>query len=133
MSGWFDQSYKLVGLLNVDGITVTLRTVVLWDSHPEGRLGHIIQCAPRRQHFFQRNYFFNVKPTYCMVAETSKPRKLLDDTIAVLFTGYMDDTYLAFCNVAMHLHATIRYFIEPLQDILYQVPFKWEPEGRFLI
>ena len=54
-----------------------------------------------------------------MLAETSKPRKLLDDTPAVLFTRFMDHTYLAFCNVLVHLHATIWYFIELLQGILY--------------
>ena len=52
MGGWFDQSYKLVGSLGIDGIAVALRALVVWDSHPEGRLSHIIQCAPRRQHFF---------------------------------------------------------------------------------
>ena len=71
-----------------------------------------------------------VKPTYCMVAETARPQELLDDTPAVLFTGYMDN--LAFCNVPAHLHTTILYFVALLQGILYQVPFIWELEGRFL-
>ena len=58
--------------------------------------------------------------------------RMLDDTPAVSFTKYMDNTYLAFCNILTRLHATMRYFIEFLQHIQYQVPFKWEPEGQFL-
>ena len=66
MSGWFEQSHKEVGTLKVD-VTVALRTVVLWDSHPEGRLGHIIQLAPRHQQYFLRNYFWHVQPLKCMI------------------------------------------------------------------
>ena len=132
MLGWFEQSHKEVGTLHVDGFMVALRTIVLWDSHPEGQLGHIIQSAPRCQHYFLRNYFLHVQPLKCMIAEFAKPQVLVDASPAVLFTRYMDTTYLAFCNVPNRLHGTIRHFIELFQDILYQVPFKWEPEGQFL-
>ena len=132
MSRWFQQSYRLVGSMSVDGVIVALPAVVPWDSDHEGQFGHIIECAPWRQHFFLRTYVLNVKPTYCMIAKTSKPRELLDDTHAVLFTTYMDNTYLAFCNVPAQSHTTIRYCVELSQDIRYHVPFKWEPKGQSL-
>ena len=43
MDGWFEQTYKLVGTLTLDGHAIALRTMKLWDSHREGRLGHIIR------------------------------------------------------------------------------------------
>ena len=58
MDGWFEQTYKLVGSLTLDDHPITLRAMILWDSHPEGRLGHIIQSAPKTQHYFLRNNFF---------------------------------------------------------------------------
>ena len=38
MQGWFEPSWKHVGSLCVDGVSVELRALVLWDSHPEGML-----------------------------------------------------------------------------------------------
>ena len=71
MRGWFGQDYRLVGTLHIDGIAIALRSLVLWDSHPEGRLGHVIQSAPRRQYYFLRNYLLNIQPLRCITAETS--------------------------------------------------------------
>ena len=48
MFGWFEPAWKLVGALFVQGVHIELRAVTLWDSHPEGRLGHTIQSAPRK-------------------------------------------------------------------------------------
>ena len=98
--------------------------MVLWDSHPELRLGHIIQSGLRRHHFFLRNYFLNVNPPHCTIAETFYCHVLADDSLAILFTSYMDNTYSAFCNVPVSLHGAVRHFVFLLQDTLYQVPFK---------
>ena len=42
MDGWFEQTYKVVGTLTLAGQPIALRARKLWDSHPEGRIGHII-------------------------------------------------------------------------------------------
>ena len=39
---------------------------------------------------------------------------------------------MAFCNVPQELVRVARSFLVHLQQALYQVPFKWEPEGQFL-
>ena len=132
MSGWFEPAWKLVGTLFVQGVHIELRAVALWDSHPEGRLGHIIQSAPRKQHFFLRNYFLQVDPIRCIVAETSHTTAVLSTEPAILLTRYMDNTYVAFCNIPREVLGVARLFLVRLQQELYQVPFKWEPEGQFL-
>ena len=50
----------------------------------------------------------------------------------MLFTRYMDNTYLGFCKVPESLLPAVRHFVEIFQHILYEVPFKWEPESQFL-
>ena len=132
MDGWFEQTYKLVGTLTLDGHPIALRAMMLWDSHLEGRLGHIIQSAPKTQHYFLRNYFWNISPLKCMIAETGAAVAVEDVSAAVLFTRYMDNTYLGFCNVPEPLLPAVRHFVEIFQHILYEVPFKWEPESQFL-
>ena len=54
-------------------------------------------------------------PLRCMVAEASQPVTLTDDSPAVLFTHYMDNTKLAFCNIPCHTHSYVRLFVEKLQ------------------
>ena len=132
MGGWFEPSWKHVGSLCVDSITIELRTLVLWDSHPEGRVGHIIQSAPRRQHLFLRNYFLNVDSLRCMLAESADLPEPMCSQPSILLTRYMDNTCVAFCNVPQHLLYVCRQFLVQLQAELYQVPFKWELEGQFL-
>ena len=132
MSSWFEPSWKHVGTLCVQGIHVELRALALWDSHPKGRLGHIIQSAPRRQHFFLRNYFLHVDPIKCIVAETSHTQDRLSIEPAILLTRYMDNTYVGFCNIPHRVLGVARQFLVHLQQELYQVPLKWEPEGQFL-
>ena len=51
---------------------------------------------------------------------------------AILLTHYMDNTYVGFCNIPQHVLGVARQFLVHLQQALYQVPFKWEPEGQFL-
>ena len=132
MHGWFDQTYQLVGTLHVPGVAVALHALVLWDSHSEGCLGHITQSAPRRQHFFLRNYFLNIQPLWCMIAKASYKPQLVDASPAMSFTKYMDNTYLGFCNIPNLICGVVCRFVEVLQNILYHVPFKWEPEGQVL-
>ena len=132
MDGWFEQTYKLVGTLTLDGHPITLRAMMLWDSYSGGRLGHIIQSAPKTQHYFLRNYFLNISPLKCIIAETGTGVAVDDVSAAVLFTRYMDNTYLGFCNVSETLLPAVRHFVEIFQHILYEVPFKWEPESQLL-
>ena len=132
MVGWFEQTHKLVGTLTLDGQPIALRAMMLWDSHPEGRLSHIIQSAPKTQQNFLRDCFLNISPFKCMIAETGAAVAVEDVSAAVLFTRYMADTYLGFCNVVESLLPAVRYFGEIFQHILYNVPFKSEQESQFL-
>ena len=50
----------------------------------------------------------------------------------MLFTRYMDNTYVGFCNVPESLLLAVRHFVEIFQHILYELPFKGEPESQFL-
>ena len=132
MDGWLEQTYKLLGTPTLDGHLIALRAMMLWDSNPEGRLGHIIQSAPKTQHYVLRDYFLNISPLNCMIAEKGAAVGLEEVSAAVLFTRYMDNTYLGFCNVPESLLPAVRHFVEIFQHILYEVPFKWEPESQFL-
>ena len=67
-----------------------------------------------------------------MIAETGAAVAVEDVSATVLFTRYMDNNYLGFCNVPKSLLPAVRHFVEIFQHILYQVPLKWEPESQFL-
>ena len=79
-----------------------------------------------------RNFFLISSRLKCMIAETGAAVGAEDVSATVLFTGYMDNTYLGFCNVPESLLQAVRHFIEIFQHILYEVPFKWETESHFL-
>ena len=68
----------------------------------------------------------------CMIAETTTAVAVDKLSAAVLFTRYMDTTYLGFLNVLGNLLLAVRHFVEIFQHILYEVPFKWEPGSQFL-
>ena len=68
----------------------------------------------------------------CMIAEAATQPSLEDASAAVLFTKYMDNTYLGFYNIPDNILTVVCHFIEVFQHMLYQVPFKWEPGGQFL-
>ena len=48
MKGWFDPQNKTIGFVDIAGTTCELQMLQLWDAHPHGRFGHIIQSAPKR-------------------------------------------------------------------------------------
>ena len=73
---------------------------------------------------FLHNYFLHVIPLRCMVAETSRPMEVMDDSPVVLFTRYMDNTYLALCNLLAHVDTYAHDLVVLLQNLLYGVPFK---------
>ena len=74
----------------------------------------------------------NVDPMRRMLVETANmPASMYNDP-AIVLTRYMDNTYIAFCNMPAHLLGVSQQFLVQLQAELYQVPFKWEPEGQFL-
>ena len=132
MACCLEQTYKLVGTLTLAGQPIALRAMMLRDSQRECRRGHIIQLAPKTKLYFLRNYFLNIEPLRCMIAETAIATSVEDTSAAVLFTRYMDNTYHGFCNVRGTLLQAVRHFIEIFQHILYEVLFKWEPESQFL-
>ena len=68
----------------------------------------------------------------CMIPETTTAVAVDKVSAAVLFTRYMDNTYLGLCSVLGTLLPAVRHFVENFQHILYEVPFKWDPESQFL-
>ena len=80
---------------------------------------------------FFRKYFLNISSLKCMIAETGAA-VAVDDVSAAVFTRYMNNTYLGFCNVPESLLPAVWHFLEIFQHILYEAPFKWEPESQFL-
>ena len=67
-----------------------------------------------------------------MIAETGAAVAVEDFSAAVSLTRYMDNTYLGLCNVLESLLMALRHFVGIFQHILYEMPFKWEPESKFL-
>ena len=61
--------------------SVALRAMVLWDSHPGDVWDILLSCERHAGSiFFLRNYFFNVNPLCCMIAELLCPISLRDTT-----------------------------------------------------
>ena len=94
MDGWFQQTYKLVGTLTLAGQPIALGAMMQWAalviSYSQQQKPSII---------FYGTGFFNIEPSRCMIAEAANGTSVEDTYAAVLFTRYMDNTYLGFCNV----------------------------------
>ena len=50
MQGWFHLDKRLLFQVTFEDTQVGFTGMGLWDSHPEGRDGQIIQRSPRAQH-----------------------------------------------------------------------------------
>ena len=67
-----------------------------------------------------------------MTAKASYKPQLVDDSGGVLFTKYMDNTYLGFCNIPHSISAAVHPFVEVFQDILYSMfPLNGNPRASF--
>ena len=42
-------------------------------------------------------------------------------------TRYMDNAYIALCNVLVHTQTWLRKFVETLHEIVYNTKMKWRP------
>ena len=132
MGGWFEQPRKHVGTPCVPGVSMKLRALVPWDSHHEGRIGHIIQSAPRRQHFFLRKYFLYVDPLHCTVAKTATLLAPMCNAPSVLLTRYMDDKFVAFRNILHEVLYVATAFLMSLQEALNQITNPLESESNLI-
>ena len=112
-------------------ITLLIRVRVslgLWDSHPEGRVGKIIDRSVRSQHRFLLSFFHDFNPLGCILRETEVQHPA-SDSLAILLTRYMDNNYVALLDVPHQLHDVVRFFLCRFQSTIYDIPMKWEPEG----
>ena len=114
--------------LHVQGVAVQFQALNLWDSHPLGRTGRIVDQSLPKQQYFLRGYFAHLDLHQCMLAET-KYARTTTSTPTVLLTRYMDNMYQAVCNVPEHAHARIKCCLEILQHVVHRIKMKWEPEG----
>ena len=128
MSGWFQQDATCLFKLKVGDQTIPVVCIELWDSHPEGRVGKIIDKSVVRQRHFLRGYFSTFMPLHCMVAEVLESPAPSPDAV-ILLSRYMDNNYIGVINVSpCHLDA-VRTFLASFYSVLYDLPMKWEPEG----
>ena len=66
MQGWFSREERLLFTLSFDSLHIPVYAMGLWDSHPEGRVGKIIDRSVRMQRRFLLQFFLNFRPTQCM-------------------------------------------------------------------
>ena len=130
MRGWFHPEKRLLLQVTFGDTQVDFTALGLWDSHPEGRVGQIIQRSPRTQHAFLRNYFLQFDSVRCHMAEIhvqGSPTHVPE----VMQTRYMDNAYMALGNIPIptHTHAQLALFVELLHKAIYDIPMKWEPTG----
>ena len=128
MHGWFQPEARLLFTLMLQGHQIKFYAMNLWDSHPLGRTGKIVDQSIPKQQFFLRGYFANLNITQCMLADM-RGDGTVNEEQSVLLTRYMDNMYQAVCNVPTHIHARLKRFLEILQHVVYNIKMKWEPEG----
>ena len=97
-----------------------------WDSGihtPTGALG----SSSTEKMFLQKN-FLNFDAVGCQLAESTQ---LCEHSAraSVLQTRFMDNAYLALCNVPTHTHHKLRQFVEILHQTIHNIKMKWEPTG----
>ena len=140
MKGWYDQQNKCLGWVTVQGVQFELLGLGMWDAYTQGRFGHIIMSATRRERHMLTNYFTALDQRAVMLADTKFPNGCLPlpcDTQtpahvpAILFARFVDNIYMGITGMARHTHAmpTTLSFLETLFDVLYDVPLKWEDSG----
>ena len=71
MTGWFAPTCRTLFTVTIDSVHVPFIAMGLWDSHPEGRTGHIIARSPRSQHMFLRKYFLRIDILCCQLSENA--------------------------------------------------------------
>ena len=64
MRGWkshpANPEKRLLCQITIQEVCVKCTAMGLWDSHPEGRVGQIVQRSPQAQHAFLRNYSYPI-------------------------------------------------------------------------
>ena len=115
MQGWFSPEDRLLFTLTLDDLDVPVFAMGLWDSHPEGRVGKIIDRSLRTQRKFL------LQETTVQSPETTDP--------AVLLTRYMDNNYIALLNIPPATEDTLHTFFCLFHSTVYDIPMKWEPDG----
>ena len=125
MNGWFNPEAKTIFTATFGSTPVPFTALNLWDSHPSGRVGKIIDLAVKRQRPFLLNYFLNIDDTLYMLAHTHTTHTPTGDP-NVLLTWYMDNMYIVLCNIPFEIHPQVARFIEILHQSVYNIKMKWE-------
>ena len=128
MQGLFSPEERLLFTLTLGEVQVLVFAMGLWDSHPEGRVGKIIDRSVCTQRKFLLQYFLNFRPIHCMIQETTVHNPETIDP-SVLLTRYMDNNYIAVLNIPPGTVDALRTFFCLFHSTLYDIPMKWEPDG----
>ena len=128
MFGWFEPRCRVLFTATFAGVPIDFVAMGLWDAHPEGRVGLIIDQSPRSQHMFLRKYFMQFDALQCQLAECTQLGPPSSGA-RILHTHYMDNAYLTLCNVPEHTHPQLRAFVEILHTTVYNIKMKWETTG----
>ena len=68
--GWFDQTNKKLGSVTLHGIECDILMLQLWDSHPQGSFGFIVNAAPKRSRPLLNTHFALLNHQRVMLRET---------------------------------------------------------------
>ena len=128
MRGWFHPDERLLFQVTFGDTQVDFIAMGLWDSHPEGHVGHIIQRSPRTQHAFLRNYFLQFDSVRCHMADV-QVQGPVSNVPEVMQTRYMDNAYVSLGNIPTNTETQLALFLEILHQAIYDIPMKWETTG----
>ena len=110
MKGWFDPQNKTIGFVSIAGTTCELQMLQLWDAHPHGRFGHIIQSTPKRARPLLNTHFALLNHKKVMWNETKYMNGCLPASPpaspptpascfarpVILMCRFMDNVYVAY-------------------------------------
>ena len=132
MDGWFTQDRHLLFRARFESFCLPFYAAGLCDSHPEGRVGKIIDKSLAKQRPFLASYFQSFQRIKCMTCEILKVQ---DDTneSAVFPSRCMDDNYVCLLNVPVDSLDAVREPMKRFFAAIYCIPMKWEPEGYLLL
>ena len=101
MRGWFDQENKKLGTVTLQGVSFGMQMLQLWDSHPQGRFGYIVNAAPKRARPLLNTHFAQLSNKSVMLAETQYLQGCLPGgshtgtpVPTVLLSRFMDNAYI---------------------------------------
>ena len=134
--GWYRPMEKLVGCIQLPGLTLSLICSTPWDVSPIGRLGVPLKNCPNKHRDRVREFYFDFSPVSALLGEMLSnertPTVQTVDAPLCLISRFRDNSYLLLCNVPANSLPQVMQALCALLRVIYAIRLKWELHGEYV-